>query len=89
MNTATINGLLDGISVVEKDNIINISPHADMLFNDNEPIDLKGVYYDEGFTVSEYRVEDFGEGITLTSSVTDSIINNTNQVDEYGFKLNY
>ena len=89
MNIATINGLIDGISVVEKDNTSNNSFYSDMLFNDNEPIDLKGVYYEEGFTVSEYRVEDFGEGITLTSTVTDSIINNTDQVDEYGFKLNY
>jgi len=86
---ATINGLIDGISVVEKDNIVNISSYSDILFNDKEPIDLKGVYYDEGFAVSDYRVEDFGEGITLTSTVTDSIINNANQVDEYGFKLNY
>ena len=86
---ATISGLIEGISVVEKDNASNNFLHSDILFNDKEPIDLKGIYYDEGFTVSEYRVEDFGEGITLTSSVTDSIINNTNQVDEYGFKLNY
>ena len=89
MINATINGLLDGISIIEKDSKITNSLHTDMLFNDKEPFDLKGVYYDEGFTVSEYRVEDFGEGITLTSTITDSLINNTNQVDDHGFKLNY
>jgi len=39
--TATINGLVDGISVVEKDNT-NEQPsvQTDMLYNDQEPFDL-------------------------------------------------
>lgn len=39
--TATINGLLDGISVLEKDNT-NEQPsvQTDMLYNDQEPYDL-------------------------------------------------
>jgi hypothetical protein len=40
--TITINGLMDGISVIEKDNE-RVTPHilSDILYNDKEPIDLK------------------------------------------------
>jgi hypothetical protein len=72
-NTATINGLVDGISVVENDNK-NQQPsyQSDILYNDKEPFDLnlQGLYYDEGFTVSEYNTEDFGEAVTLLSTIT-------------------
>ena len=41
-NILTINGLLDGISVVEKDNKQEQpSIVTDMLYNDKEPINLK------------------------------------------------
>ena len=41
-NTITINGLVDGISVVEKDNT-NEQPsvQTDMLYNDQEPYSLE------------------------------------------------
>ena len=40
--TLTINGLLDGISVIDKDNKEE-KPHiaSDMLYNEKEPINLK------------------------------------------------
>ena len=41
-DTLTINGLLDGISVVENDNKQEQACIAsDILYNDQEPIDLK------------------------------------------------
>lgn len=41
-NKITINGLMDGISSVEKDNVEN-KPciQSDILYNDQEPIDFK------------------------------------------------
>jgi hypothetical protein len=41
-DTVTINGLIDGISVVENDNK-QVTPHilSDILYNDKEPIDLR------------------------------------------------
>lgn len=40
--TLTINGLMDGISVIEKDNEQQQSyVDSDMLYNDREAIDLK------------------------------------------------
>ena len=40
-NTITVNGLVDGISVVEKDNKKE-QPHvlSDSIYNDEEPIEL-------------------------------------------------
>jgi len=39
--TITINGLLDGVSVVEKDNKQNQAyVPSDMLYNENEPITI-------------------------------------------------
>jgi len=72
-NIATVNGLLDGISVLEHDNEHKQSAlHSDLLYNENEPVDLdlQGIYYDEGYTVSNYQVEDFGEAVTLLSTIT-------------------
>jgi hypothetical protein len=90
MIKATINGLIEGISVVEKDNNTNNFPLSDMLFNDKEPADLKGLYYDEFVAPeSEYRVEDFGESINLTSNLENNFSMMSTQVDEHGFKLNY
>jgi len=72
-NTAIINGLVDGISVVESDNK-NQQPsyQSDILYNNKEPfdLDLQGLYYDEGFLVSKYQVTDFGESVTLLSTIT-------------------
>jgi hypothetical protein len=69
---ATINGLLDGISVLENNKDEQPALQTDVLYNDKEPFDfdLKGLYYDEGSTVSNYRVEDFGEPVTLLSTIT-------------------
>ena len=71
-NIATINGLLDGISVLENNKHEQPALHTDVLYNDKEPLDLdlQGLYYDEGYTVSNYRVEDFGESVTLLSTIT-------------------
>jgi len=72
-NTAIINGLVDGISVVESDNK-NQQPsfQSDILYCDKELFDpdLEALYYNEGFTVSKYQVTDFGESVTLLSTVT-------------------
>ena len=69
---ATINGLLDGISVLENNKHEHPALQTDVLYNDKEPLDLdlQGLYYDEGYTVSNYRVEDFGESITLLNTIT-------------------
>jgi hypothetical protein len=81
-NIATINGLMDGISVLENNKFEQPALQSDVLYNDKEPVDLdlKGLYYDEGFTVSDYRVEDFGESITLLSTITmqDAIVGTCN-----------
>ena len=72
-NIATINGLLDGISVLEHNNEYKqLALHSDLLYNENEPVDLdlQGLYYDEGYTVSDYQVDDFGEAVTLLSTIT-------------------
>jgi hypothetical protein len=68
----TINGLLDGSSVLENNKHEQPALQTDVLCNDKEPIDidLQRLYYDEGYTVSNYRVEDFGESITLLSTIT-------------------
>lgn len=69
---STINGLLDGISVLENNKHEQPALQTDVLYNDKEPLDLdlQGLYYDEGYTVSNYRVEDFGESITLLNTIT-------------------
>lgn len=71
-NISTINGLLDGISVLENNKHEQPALQTDVLYNDKEPLDLhlQGLYYDEGYTVSNYRVEDFGESITLLNTIT-------------------
>jgi len=72
-NIATIHGLLDGISVLEHNNEYQQPAyHSDLLYDENEPVDLnlQGIYYDEGYTISDYRVEDFGEAVTLLSTIT-------------------
>ena len=71
-NVSTINGLLDGISVLENNKHEHLALQTDVLYNDKEPLDLdlQGLYYDEGYTVSNYQAEDFGESITLISTIT-------------------
>jgi len=68
----TINGLKDGISVLENNKLEQPVLQSDVLYNDKEhlDLDLQGLYYDEGVTVSDYRVEDFGESVTLLSTIT-------------------
>ena len=69
---ASINGLVDGISVLENNTPEQPALQTDILYNDKEPfdLDLRGLYYDEGYTVSDYRVEDFGESVNLLSTIT-------------------
>ena len=71
-DNATINGLLDCVSVLENNKLEQPAIQTDVLYNDKEPfdLDLQGLYYDEGYTVSDYQVEDFGESVTLLSTIT-------------------
>ena len=72
-NIATVNGLMDGISVLEKNIFEQPSCSEDILYNDKEPVEsLQDLYYDEGFTVSEYNTIDFGEPITLLSTTEET-----------------
>jgi hypothetical protein len=68
----SIIGLMDGISVLESNKLEQPALPSDILYNDKEPVDLnlQGLYYDEGITVSDYQVEDFGEAVTLLSTIT-------------------
>ena len=82
-NNATINGLMDGISVLENDNKRYDYHEAvvltDMLYNNHDTGNdhtLGGItelHYEDIQTISEYCVTDFGEAITLTSDVTYSL----------------
>lgn len=75
---ATINGLCDGISVLETNKNEQPSFHEDMLYNKDTTFDdIWHSYHDEGFTFSEYRVDDFGEAITLTSLTTATLSEST------------
>lgn len=69
---AKINGLEDSSSILEKNKCYQPALRSDILYNDKEPfdLDLQGLYYDEGFIVSDYRVEDFGESVNLLSTST-------------------
>jgi hypothetical protein len=71
-NIATINGLRDGISVLEHDNKETLTYQTDLLYASNEPVDLglQEMYYDEGYTVTHYQPEDFGQAVTLLSTIT-------------------
>jgi hypothetical protein len=71
----TVNGLIDGISVIEKDSKQELPNYkSDILYNDKEPTDLdfQGLYYDEGFTVSNYDFGEF-EGVNLMSVTNNQI----------------
>jgi len=70
-DNATINGLFDGVSVLENNKFEQPALQSDVLYNDKEPfdLDLQGLYYDEGYTVSNYRAEDFGEPVMLLSTI--------------------
>jgi hypothetical protein len=71
----TVNGLIDGISVIEKDAKVELPNYkSDILYNDKEPVDLElqGLYYDEGFTVSNYDFGEF-EGVNLMSVTSKEI----------------
>jgi len=72
-NIATINGLMDGISVLENNKFEQPALQSDVLFNDKEPIDLNDFEYPSGSSVSEYtdyQMEDFGESVTLLGTIT-------------------
>lgn len=71
---ATINGLMDGISVLETNKNELPSLTDDILYNEKEPVEsFHDLYHDEGFTVcSEYDPVDFAQPITLLS-VTEEI----------------
>ncbi|MEN9446261.1 MAG: hypothetical protein RL728_773 [Bacteroidota bacterium] len=71
----TVNGLIDGISIIEKDSKQELPNYkSDILYNDKEPTDLdfQGLYYDEGFSVSNYDFNEF-EGVNLISITTKEI----------------
>ena len=72
-NIETINGLIDSFSVLEN---IEQVPHlqSDVISTPEEIEEYyRGLYYDEGFTVHEYSPSDFGEAITLISTVEENI----------------
>jgi hypothetical protein len=71
-NISTINGLADGVSVLENNKLEQPAIQTDVLYNDKEPfdLDLQELYYDEGYAVSDYRVEDFGESVVLLNTIT-------------------
>ena len=76
---ASINGLMEGISVIENDNkryeYYQTVAITDMLYNNQRPeeiySDLQGLYWDEGFTVSEYDPSAFNETVNLMSISND------------------
>lgn len=71
---ATINGLMDGISVLETNKNELPTLTEDILYNEKELVEsFHELYHDEGFAVySEYDPADFGQPITLLS-VTEEI----------------
>lgn len=69
----TVNGIMDGISVLEKDSKKELPNYkSDVLFNDKDPIDLglQGLYHDERVIVSNYDFGEF-EGVNLLSVTTE------------------
>lgn len=71
----TVNGLIDGISVIEKDSKQELPSYkTDILYNDKEPTDLdfENLYYDDGFISSNYDFGEF-EGVNLMSITTEKI----------------
>ena len=70
-NIATINGLIDGISVVEKDNkthsYLETAGITDILYDNKEITekDFEDFCYQEEFVVSEYDPELFNQPVTL------------------------
>ena len=66
---ASINGLVDGISVLENNKFEQPALQTDVLYNDKEPFDLNlpELYREEGYSVSDYLIQDFGEVANLTS----------------------
>jgi hypothetical protein len=80
----TINGLIEGISVIEKDSKVELPNYKfDILYNEKESVDLElqGLYYDEGFTVSNYDFGEF-EGVNLMSVTSKEIKVDTNFSDD-------
>lgn len=76
----TVNGIMDGISVLEKDSKKELPNYkSDVLFNDKDPIDLdlQGLYHDERVIVSNYDFGEF-EGVNLMSVTTEKIKVDTN-----------
>ena len=79
-NNPTINGLTDGVSVVEKDNknygYLEAVTHTDILYNDQKMDEnvFQDLYREEGLTVSDYDPELFNESINLLS-VSEETIN--------------
>jgi hypothetical protein len=72
----TINGLIDGVSILETNKNELPSIESDILYNDKET-DFVGLYYDEGYTVSNIDSSSFVEGIILTSICEETISNIT------------
>lgn len=69
-NIENINGLTDGISVLENNKLQPLAYQSDMLYNEKEPFDLnlKDLFYEEKINVSSYYGQDFGEAINLLST---------------------
>jgi len=71
-----INGLIDGVSILETNKNELPSIESDILYNDKET-DFVGLYYDEGYTVYNIDSSSFVEGIILTSICEETISNIT------------
>ena len=86
---APVNGLLEGISVVENDNkqyeYHQATVITDILYNNESEKErykeFQDLYWDEGFTVSEYNSSVFNETVNLISISNDDTfsvnLNNT------------
>lgn len=77
----TINGLMDGISVLETNNCQPAQCSEDILYNDqytnslDSNVSYTNLYRDECYAATDIRVEDFGQAITLTSTTkTDCVV---------------
>ena len=62
----TINGLMDGISVLETNKKEEPYIQSDLLYNDQE-VGFQDFYYDEGYTVSNLDYNSQFEGVSLLS----------------------
>lgn len=76
----TINGLIDGISVLE--NKTDEVPYLkdDIIFNENEPITMFEDFHKDEFIFSDFNYESCFEGVNLTSNY-DEIIDTSEVCD--------